>query len=254
MRTSERLIHRLEAIGQALSNSGNALALLGLGSVGLDLDRLDDYSDLDFFAIVEPGQKLRFIENLDWLASAGEIAYCFRNTYDGYKLMYADGVFCEFAVFEPHELQLIPFQQGRIVWQRPDFNADCCQPGPKASPESSTDIQWLVGEAITNLYVGLCRFQRGEKLSALTFIQYYAFQRVMDLNGLLLVNRHQGQDPFARDRRYEQRYPEMTPNLNNMLQGYAGIPESAFAILAYLDSHFEVNPAMSQEIKRLCQA
>jgi hypothetical protein len=35
-------------------------------------------------------------------------------------------------------------------------------------------VEWLLGEALTCLYVGLCRYHRGEKLSAQLFIQHYA--------------------------------------------------------------------------------
>lgn len=49
----ELLLARLDEIGAALARSNRALALLGLGSVGLELERLDRYSDLDFFAIVD---------------------------------------------------------------------------------------------------------------------------------------------------------------------------------------------------------
>ena len=57
-------------IGAALARRDDALALLGLGSVGLETARLDRWSDLDFFAIVAPGAKARYIERLDWLAEA----------------------------------------------------------------------------------------------------------------------------------------------------------------------------------------
>lgn len=33
-----------------------------------------------------------------------------------------DGVFCEFAVFEPHELAPIPFAPGRWVWRRDELD------------------------------------------------------------------------------------------------------------------------------------
>ena len=65
----DHLLARLDDIGESLRRSGNALALIGLGSVGLERNRLDRYSDLDFFAIVEPGHKARYIDTLDWLES-----------------------------------------------------------------------------------------------------------------------------------------------------------------------------------------
>jgi hypothetical protein len=63
----ERLLQRLDDLGGILAMRGDALALLGLGSVGRDLDRLDDHSDLDFFVVVEDGAKQRYLESVDWL-------------------------------------------------------------------------------------------------------------------------------------------------------------------------------------------
>ena len=43
------LLARLNQIGDSLKLSEGGLALLALGSVGKELARLDEYSDLDFF-------------------------------------------------------------------------------------------------------------------------------------------------------------------------------------------------------------
>ena len=59
---------------------------------GSEMARLDDYSDLDFFAIVREGQKQAFLENLDWLANITPIAYAFMTTADGFKVLYADEI------------------------------------------------------------------------------------------------------------------------------------------------------------------
>jgi len=57
MNTPEKLLKRLDDIGQELSKRPGALALIGLGSVGLERERLDTFSDLDFFVIVQAGYK-----------------------------------------------------------------------------------------------------------------------------------------------------------------------------------------------------
>src|ERR1044071_2148218 len=98
MEKSQQLLARLDAIGQSLSATGQALALLGLGSVGTETSRLDQYSDLDFFAIVKPDTKSRFMDRLDWLEVVNPLAYFFQNTVDGYKALFEDGIFCEFAI------------------------------------------------------------------------------------------------------------------------------------------------------------
>ena len=116
--TPQKLLQHLDAIGESLKSSGKAHALLGLGSVGIATERLDQYSDVDFFVIVQVGHKQYFLDSLHWLSDIHPIDYAVRNTVDGYKVLYADGVFCvfcDFAVFEPHELVHIPFSKGRIV-------------------------------------------------------------------------------------------------------------------------------------------
>lgn len=246
-----QLIERLDAIGRALDASGNALALLGLGSVGLELDRIDAYSDLDFFAIVAPGFKQWYIDHLDWMAAAAPIVYAFRNTVDGYKLLYDDGIFCEFAVFEPGELSQIPFAAGRIVWSRSEFDGRLAIPARGAGPAPASSTEWLVGEAITNLYVGLGRYHRGEKLSAARFIQQYAVERILDLAPRLEAVQAGYADHFTPDRRFEQRFPITGAALPQMVQGYERSPQSALAILAFLEAHVAVNVAMAAQVRRL---
>lgn len=251
MDRKERLLARLSDIAHALENSEAALALIGLGSVGVELDRLDDYSDLDFFAIVDRGCKRRFIENLDWLSSVYPIAYHYQNTPDGHKLLFVDGVFCEFAVFEHGELGVIPFSRGRVVWKRPQIDDAIAIPVRRSSLERSAQ-DWLLGEALTNLYVGLSRSQRGELWSATRFIQGHAVERVLELAALVEEEQPVQKDTFANERRYEQRFPGMVHVLPTFMQGYRRNQESAQAMLGYLERRFPINSAMAKAIRDLC--
>jgi hypothetical protein len=246
------LLARLDAIGQSLEKSGHALALIGLGSVGVEIERLDAYSDLDFFAIVENGYKQEYIHHLDWLNSLCPIAYHFRNSPDGYKLLFQDGIFCEFAVFEQTELRTIPFARGRIVWKQPWVEDTICVPVIVGTPASAQPVEWLVGEALTNLYIGLGRFQRGEKLSAARFIQNYAVDRILELSTRLEKETNAPRDAFTQDRRFEQRFPGVSQNLPSFIQGYERSCQSAQAILGFLEQHFDVNQVMAAMIRELC--
>ncbi len=249
--TPQTLLARLDAIGRSLEGSGHALALIGLGSVGLELDRLDAYSDLDFFAIVEDRYKLRYIENLDWLSAVCPIVYHFRNTPDGHKLLFQDGIFCEFAVFEQTELRSIPFARGRIIWKRPEVDDTIGVPSVTGPLKPNDTLEWLLGEALTNLYVGLSRLRRGEKLSAARLIQHYAVDRVLDLAPRIEPGTSAPKDAFAPERRFEQRFPGVAQALPSFVQGYDRNRESARAILEFLEQHFEVNPAMAAAIREL---
>ena len=253
MDRARRLLARLDEIGYALEQAGGALALIGLGSSGVELERLDEYSDLDFFVVVAPGHKRRFVEDLGWLAAAGPIAYAFRNTADGYKLLFADGIFCELAIFEPDELRAVPFSRGRLVWRPPEVDEAIATPAASEPPRAAPAAEWLLGEALTNLYVGLGRCHRGEMLSAQRFIQHYAVDRIVDLAALVEAERPAPRDQFAGERRFERRFPGVAASLPLFVQGYARSRESAAAILGFLEAHFEVSPAMARAIRELCE-
>jgi len=248
----EALLKRLDEIGHTLERSGHALALIGLGSVGLELDRLDSYSDLDFFVIAEQGYKAAYLNSLEWLSDIHPIAYSFLNTEDGYKVLFADGIFCEFAVFELNELANIPFTPGRIVWKREDVPDSLSRPVSIPTPRSKRSQEFLLGEALTNIYVGLNREKRGERLSAMRFIQGYAVDRLLELAEYIESGNEVHRDPFVNERRFEQRFPTLISQLSTWIQGYEKNRESALAILSFLEGHFEVNPALAEAIRELC--
>jgi lincosamide nucleotidyltransferase len=113
----DQLLQRLDDIGAALASTDKALALIGIGSADVELDRLDIYSDLDFFVAVKDGHKAEFIANLDWLSRARPIFFAFKNTPDGYKVLFDDDIYAEFAVFELRELEAATYTEGRIAWK-----------------------------------------------------------------------------------------------------------------------------------------
>jgi lincosamide nucleotidyltransferase B/F len=249
---TQSLLNRLDAIGHSLERSSHALALIGLGSVGLELDRLDSYSDLDFFVIVEEGSKSAYLGSLHWLSDVQPVAYSFLNTEDGYKVLFEDGIFCEFAIFEPAELRNIPFAPGRLVWRRGDVTDIFDQPVTFPASKQKRDKDWLLGEALTNIYVGLNREKRGERLSATRFIQGYAVDRLLELVEYIEPAKESHRDPFVNERRIEQRYPALISQFRGWMQGYEKNSEAARAILGFLEEHFEINKAISKAIRELC--
>jgi hypothetical protein len=241
-----QLLTRLEQIGTLLSQRADALGLIALGSCGLERERLDAFSDLDFFVVVEAAAKPRYLVDLDWLAATGPIAYAFRNTVDGYKLLYADGIFCEFAVFAPAELVQAQGSAAHVIWARPGT----ALPLPQAPPaRSAPDLEWQLGEALTNLYVGLGRYCRGEYLSAARFIQHYAVDRVLTLVAHTTPPGAALADPFAAERRVEQRYPDLAHLLPQFVPGYAHSCAAALVLLAFLEAHWPVNPHLAAAIR-----
>ena len=245
------LLERLDAIAASLATHPDALALIGLGSCGVETHRLDDWSDLDFFVIVAPGAKARFLRDLDWLRAAHPIAWHFQNTADGHKVLMEDGVFCEFAVFEPQELATVARTAGRIVWKRDGVDDAIAAAGTRGLPPT-TDETWIVGEALSCLLVGMLRWHRGERLSAQRFVQSYALDRLIELDALR--RRPPAGDVFSIERRLEQRQPALAALLPSLAPGYLHTPQAALALLQALDERGALlEPAITRRIRELVE-
>jgi hypothetical protein len=255
--TPELLLTRLEAIAGRLSESGHAMGLLGLGSVGNERSRLDNYSDLDFFVIVEVGHKGRYIGQLDWLAAAHPLAWHFQNTVDGHKALMTDGVFCEFAVFEPNQVAPIPYSPGRWIWRRDDLPPNLSQPEVPTPSPTLPDESWIVGEALSCLFIGLQRWHRGERLSAARLIQSHAVDRLIELDALRagVASDDVLADPFNHERRLERLQPSLAIELPMLVPGYARTPQAALAVLSALEHRCVLlNPAIVERIRALATA
>jgi hypothetical protein len=245
----ERLLRRLDDLGTSLARRGDAIALIGLGSVGVDLDRLDDHSDLDFFVIVEDDARQRYLDSIDWLEELSPVAFSFSNTVDGRKVLFSDGLYAEYAVFTLDGVAACASPAGRVVWQRPGAPAGLDAPRGVPEPSPHDTVQWHANEALTNLYVGLHRDARGEILSAARLIQTHAVDRVLTIAGLQAGGADR-QDVFAVERGAERRFGAGVP-LAAMVPGYDRNREAALAILVWLEAHADVDPALGAAIREL---
>jgi hypothetical protein len=248
--TPQRLLRRLDELGAVLARRGDALALIGLGSVGVDLARLDEHSDVDFFVIVEDGAKQRYLDDIDWLEALAPVAFSFANTVDGRKALFADGIFAEYAVFTLDELRGAAYPPGRLVWARDDAPAGLERAGRVPGPSPHDDPGWQVNEAVTNLYVGLRREARGERLAAMRLIQVHAVDRLLTYLELTTPARDR-QDVFAIERGAERRFAADPLPLTQLAPGYERNREAALAILAWLETRTAVDPTLAAEIRRL---
>ena len=251
MNTPDALLARLDAIGRSLDQHDDALALIGLGSVGRELDRLDEFSDLDFFLVVRPGAKQRFFDNLDWLEAAAPVVFRYRGPGDGLHILFADGIYCEMAIFTVAELGTARYTPGRMVWKQPWVDEALAQPARTPPAPATPPVEQLLGEILCNLHVGLLRFRRGERLAAAREIQLYAADRMLELAAHLEPEQPAAHDPFAPMRRFERRFPEMATHLAAFQQGYDRTPESAAAMLDFLAARFPLNEAMVIAIRAL---
>lgn len=250
-------LRRLDRLADHLQVDDAAVAVLGVGSAGVEHARFDDRSDIDFFVIVtDPAAKERYLADPAWLGGfGGEVGFSFPNTPDGRKALFRDGLFCEYAVFTLSELDTIAFAGARVVWARDGF----VLPAPdNRTPHRAEDRAHLVGELLTNVYVGLLRDLRGEHLSGMRFIQVQALDRVLELVRLDPRTCADRPDPFDLTRRAERSQGPAVPDLASMTPGSAHNREAARAILGWLTAqersgHLEVDPFMAAAIRDLSQ-
>lgn len=242
------MLSRLDDLGRHLSTRGDVVALLGLGSAGAEHDRLDEHSDLDFFVVVDDGAKQGYLDDIGWLGSAAPVAYSFANDRNGRKVLYADGVFAEYAVFTVGELRQLPFTGARVVWQRAGAPEGLTELGPPPAGAPFETVEFHLNEALTNLYVGLHRELRGERLTAARFIQSYAVDRVICLLRLTQPSPVR-RDPFDASRRAEWAYPWMP--WSEMVPGYERNRDAARTLLGWLRERFAVDPVIADAVEAL---
>jgi hypothetical protein len=252
MTKSERMLQRLDEIAQALARSDDAVALVGVGSSGRERARFDEYSDLDILVVVEAGAKGKYFDDLAWLAAVHPVSYSFVYDAQGaYKLFFADGVYCELEVYDVQEIREHGSVPGRVIWQRPGAVLDWGGRDTAPPAQEPRTVEWLNGEILTNLYVGLGRLRRGEKLSAMRFIQGYAVDRILELAPHLEPPQAVAPDRHGGERRFEFRFPQTAQALPGFLQGYDRTPQSARALLDFVAGRFPVEPLLYGWIEEL---
>jgi hypothetical protein len=245
-----RLLAFLDRLGAELDRRGDAVALLGLGSVGRDLHRLDEHSDADFFVIVDSLEtRGRYIADIDWLEAVHPVVWSFQNSEHGRKALLEDGLFAEYAVFTLDDLAIAGYPPARVHWSRADAPAGLELPRtPLPTPRS---LEYEVGEAVTNLYVGLHRDLRGERLTATRFVQGYAVDRWIGILGRLGLGEGPQQDVFVLERGAERRFgPDLLP-LAELVPGYEGNGAAAATLLRLPVTHTNVDPGMVAAVRDL---
>lgn len=211
--------------------------VLGLVVVGSTAERdyaPDRWSDHDFFVVVAPGAQESFRSDLRWLPGSEEIAFSFRETAHGVKVVLRDGHLLEFAVFDPGELSLARVNRYRVVFDRERI-AERIERVAQAT-RSSPDLvvpgdDWLTGQFLALLLVGVGRHHRGERLSGRQLVASNAVSHLVRLftkhvaspSAALL----DGLDPL---RRFELAYPALGARLSALQ-----IMETPAAARALLD-------------------
>ncbi|MGN6798494.1 MAG: hypothetical protein ACTHKS_10110 [Gaiellaceae bacterium] len=191
----------------------------------------DEWSDHDFFLITERGAQESLRQDLSWLPARERIAFSFRETEHGLRVLYDDGHLLEFAVFDVEEIALAGVNRYRTLLDRGGVEEACLR--VRHDPRPQHDDDHLFGMVLTAALVAVGRGRRGEVLSAaflvtwgLTYLTRLITRAVPAENTSILDN-------FDALRRFERAYPALGAELAAAVR--LAPPEAGLRLLEVLE-------------------
>ncbi|HEX5729934.1 hypothetical protein, partial [Microbacterium sp.] len=177
---------RFEALSKGLADRVQAadglFGLVLLGSASDDAaDRRDEWSDHDFFALIEPGRGADVRPDLSWLPEQDRIVLTAREGEIGFVAVYEDGHVFEFAVAEVDELAdavagdatvVIDDAEGTVAGLIERARAKAAA-SDRFDPENDARLM------LVKLLIGVGRVRRGEVLNGGQFIRTSAVQHLV---------------------------------------------------------------------------
>ena len=170
-------------------------------------------------------------QDLRWLPAHERIAFSFRETEHGLKVIYDDGHMLEFAVFDLEEIALAGVNRYRTLLDRGGVEEACAR--VRDHPRPQHDDDHLFGMVLTAALVAVGRGRRGEVLSAaflvtwgLTYLTRLIARVIPAENASILDN-------FDSLRRFEHAYPVLGEELAAAVR--LAPPEAALRLLEVLE-------------------
>jgi hypothetical protein len=211
-----RFTHTLE---HTLAADDRVLALVAIGSLAHP-ERIDPWSDHDFWVITTTAAQTDFLTDLSWLPDHTAIALTLRPAEQYYTVLYATGHIAEVAVFGPHDLSRGRLTHYRMLFDKDDITTriQAIATHVQQEQQSGYNASATFGHFLITLCTGVGRAARGEWLSASTYIFQYALDAL-----LTLITHHVPpqlpdlSDPFEPRRRFERVYPDLSTTLARLL-------------------------------------
>jgi len=205
--TLTRFIKYSESLQDTCIQHPKIIGLVLVGSTA-ETERVDEWSDHDFFVITETGLQEPLRKDLSWLPESESIAFWFRETEHGLKVVYKSGDVLEFAIFDCDELSGCMVNHHRLAYGNHEVE--------KALLQAKNRLpQVVVGDDLADfrhflsvLIIQVGRARRGELLTAGAGIRGTAttallrvFTRRLPHNPIL--------DKLDVSRRFEFAHPEI---------------------------------------------
>ncbi len=208
------------ALQRNLERDPRVIGLLAAGSMAQGSHQPDQWSDHDFWVVVESPEW--FHNHLDWLPDRDQIVLHFREQHGGFKTLYRSGHLLEYAVSDRANLLTAKVNDYRLLIDRANLAADLERMQGDTTSEFLnwiSDDHCLFGQFITTLLVGVGRFHRGELLSARQLITVLSLGPLFRLIPKYISTDHpeviDNLDPL---RRFELAYPDLSATINRLLK------------------------------------
>lgn len=142
--------------------------IIGLVLVGstAETERVDEWSDHDFFVITPTGAQEDLRNNLHWLPQSESIAFSLRETEHGLKVVYNSGAVLEFAIFDCDELGRCMVNHHRLAYGNDEVTQALESAKKRELKVSPTDNLKDFRLFLSMLIIGVGRARHGEILTA----------------------------------------------------------------------------------------
>jgi hypothetical protein len=208
-----------DALVASAERNPDVLGLVLVGSAA-DTDRVDEWSDHDFFLIVKVGVGEAMRQDLSWLPNHEDVIIAARETAHGLKVVYRNGHVLEFAVFQDPELEMASVNYWAVPVDKTNITSRV--QALEAKTHGATfeeEKEWGLFLALILIAVG--RARRGEVLIAGQAIRSYYLKHVL---GFVRDRRKPAvgteglEDNLDRFRRFEKQYPTEAARIESILQ------------------------------------
>ena len=219
MHNKAEFLEYSDALAASAEQHADVLGLVLVGSAA-DTDRVDEWSDHDFFLIVKVGVGEAMRKDLSWLPNHEDVVIAARETAHGLKVVYRNGHVLEFAVFEDPELELASVNYWAVPVDKTNITSRV--QALEAKTHGATfeeEKEWGLFLALILIAVG--RARRGEVLIAGQAIRSYYLKHVL---GFVRDRRKPAagteslEDNLDRFRRFEKQYPTEAAQIESILQ------------------------------------
>lgn len=222
-----------DALVARLAPRPEVLGLVLLGS-GAERSRLDEWSDHDFYLVVEAGSAERYRQDLEWLPDGPPVVLSPRETDHGLKVVLADGHVLELAVASLEDVAGFAAHHWRIVHDTgpvtPVIESCAMRTASEIAARPSPDLARAAGLFCSLLLIGVGRARRGELVAASAHVRTYAVAELLDLvAGLVPADAAALRDGLDPRRRVEASFPEVGPHIGAALE--LPVEECARALL-----------------------